>query len=68
MKLSSNINNLISTRKHSNVIFEPRGDDNVENNILGEPYLPFYMGDNTKQDINLEREISWIGYVFRSGF
>ena len=31
MKLSSNINNLILARKHSNVIFEPRGDDNVEN-------------------------------------
>ncbi|MDU2210770.1 MAG: hypothetical protein E7E18_05865 [Eubacterium sp.] len=31
MKLSSNINNSILTRKHSNVIFEPRGDDNVEN-------------------------------------
>ena len=34
MKLSSNINNSILTRKHSNVIFEPRGDDNVENNKI----------------------------------
>ena len=34
MKLSSNINNSILTRKHSNVIFEPRGGDNVENNII----------------------------------
>ena len=68
MKLSSNINNSILTRKHSNVIFEPRGGDNVENNILGEPCLPFYMGDSTKQDIDLACETSWRGYIFRREF
>lgn len=33
--------------------------------IFGEPYQPCKTGANSKQDINLEGEISWIAYVFR---
>lgn len=70
-------NNIITSCLHSH---ESRGAlltinrvlqknySHIENNIIGEPSLPFYMEDSTKQDINLECEISWRGYVFRSEF
>lgn len=31
--------------------------------IYGEPYQPCQMGTNSKQDIYLEREISWIDCI-----
>lgn len=43
-------------------------DVKQENKILGKPSLPFYMGDSTKQDINLEYETSWTECVFRREF